>query len=437
MNSEALKLIGNIVYNICTEAVAFIFIIMYFHTFFEKKKRTLLIWVIEGVYFLSSILLVTVLSAWPPWAKLLFNIITTIFLSFSVVGSLSRRIVFSVIFQTIYLLTETLTALFFIMIHVDWAAQDIAGSIISKILMLILMKVLQCFFSHEDVRDLPWKYNATMMSLPIGSMIITYYMFWLNILADDVRYIYVSFVMFFVLMLVNAMMFRIYRKLFDNLELKRKNAIYQLEIDLYVTHIKEKESAMMDLRQTRHDLKHQIIYLLELSEKKEYAQLEDYLKHLAEWEPLEGLMIARTDNFMIDALVNYKYSLAKKCGIDFRAKMELPTSLPFEDADLCIILGNALDNAIEAGLRGDVPTPYVDLKMKYDGGNLMAIIENSFDGKIKRDIHGKILTRKQEFENHGIGMDSMRKVAEKYHGFFDIEYDDKKFCLKMILYWDE
>ena len=96
-----------------------------------------------------------------------------------------------------------------------------------------------------------------------------------------------------------------------------------------------------------------------------------------------------------------------------------------------------MDNAIEAGLRGNVPTPYVDLKMKYDCGNLIAIIENSFDGKIRKNQSGRILTRKHKFENHGIGMESMRKAAEKYHGFFNIEHDEGKFCLKIILYSDE
>lgn len=223
-------------------------------------------------------------------------------------------------------------------------------------------------------------------------------------------------------------------KLSDSLELKHRNSIYQLEIDLYNAHIKEKESAMMEFRQARHDLKHQIIYLLDLSEKKEYAQLEIYLKQLINWEPLEGLVIANTENFVIDALINYKYSFAKSNGISFHAKLEVPTSLPFEDADLCIILGNALDNAMEAGLRGNVPTPYVDLKMKYDRGNLIVIVENAFDGKIRKNQYGKILTRKQKLEDHGIGMDSIRRVAEKYHGFIDIENNNGKFCLTILLY---
>ena len=114
--------------------------------------------------------------------------------------------------------------------------------------------------------------------------------------------------------------------------------------------------------------------------------------------------------------------------------MDVPTSLPFDEADLCIVLGNALDNAIEACLRGEVLEPYVELKIKYDVGNLIIIVENSFDGTIKKNHQGKILTRKKKIKNHGIGIDSMKRVVEKYHGFFDVEDSDGKFRLKCILY---
>lgn len=218
------------------------------------------------------------------------------------------------------------------------------------------------------------------------------------------------------------------------LELKHTNSIFQLQFDLYHMHAKEQENTLIELRKARHDLKHQLVYLMELSEQKEYKQLEDYLKQLVGWEPLEGETIANTDNAMIDTLVNYKYRTILKSDILFHVKLEVPSSLPFEDADLCVILGNALDNAIEANLRGEVLEPYIDLKIKYNVGNLIIILKNAFDGKVERNQKGQILTRKKEIINHGIGIASMKKVVEKYHGFFDTKYENNDFCLKIILY---
>lgn len=406
----------------------------YFQIFFEKKKRTLLVWGMEGAYFFWQILSMLGMPTFSTWLRLLLSVVSVTIISFNVKGSIIRRSVFAIIYNAIWMLSELLAGCFFLAVNVDYHAQSLAGSMISKLLLLVLVIVLKRFFSHDAVRELPWNYNAMLLSLPTGSMFMAYHLFVLSSKVEEVQYILVSFVIAIIILIVNIVMFRIYMKLSDSLELKHRNSIYQLEIDLYNAHIKEKESAMEEFRQARHDLKHQIIYLLDLSEKKEYAQLEIYLKQLINWEPLEGLVIANTENFVIDALINYKYSFAKSNGISFYAKLEVPTSLPFEDADLCIILGNALDNAMEAGLRGNVPTPYVDLKMKYDRGNLIVIVENAFDGKFRKNQYGKILTRKQKLEDHGIGMDSIRRVAEKYHGFIDIENNNGKFCLTILLY---
>lgn len=406
----------------------------YFQIFFEKKKRTVFVWGIEGAYFVWQIASMQRIPTFPTWLRLMLSVVFVMIVSFNVKGSMIRRSVFAIIYNAIWMLSELLTGCFFLAIHVDFIVQNLVGSMISKLLLLTLVIVLKHFFSHGVVQELPWNYNAMLLSLPAGSMFTAYHLFVLSSKVEGIQYIVVSFLIVFIVLIVNILTFKIYMKLSDSLELKRRNSIYQLEIDLYNTHIKERESAMMEFRQSRHDLKHQIIYLLDLSEKKEYDKLDVYLKKLINWEPLEGLVIANTENFMIDALVNYKYSFAKRNGIAFRAKLEVPTSLPFEDADLCIILGNALDNAMEAGLRGNVPTPYVDLKIKYDRGSLIMIIENSFDGKIRKNQNGKILTRKQEVENHGIGIDSISRAADKYHGFLDIESDNGKFCLTVILY---
>lgn len=238
----------------------------------------------------------------------------------------------------------------------------------------------------------------------------------------------------FVILGVNVKMFQMYIKLSENLELKQKNANAQLQLDLYKEHVKEKEITMQEFRQARHDLKHQLVYLMELLETKEYGEMEEYLKQLIDWKPLEGVVIADTGNSIIDVLINYKYAIMKEYNVPFHVKLEVPTSLPFDDADLCIVLGNALDNAIEGNLRGEVLKPYIDLKIKYNEGNLILILKNAFDGKVEKNHHGKILTRKKKTASHGIGINSMKKIVEKYHGFFDVKSENNEFCLKIILY---
>lgn len=406
----------------------------YFQTFFQKKKQAVSTWGICVAYFLWQILSMQSMPTFPAGIRLFISVVSVIIVSFNVVGRLLPKILFSIIYNAIWMLSELMAGCFFMVLNVNYISLDLAGSLFSKLFLLIIVMVLGRFFSHEAVQQLPWKYNAMLMSLPLGSMFIAYHLFMISSKINEVQYIIVSFITVFVMLIVNIMMFQIYMKLSDNLELKRKNSIYQLEIDMYNEHIKEKENTMLEIRKARHDLKHQLIYLLGLSESGQYQKMQNYLKELVHWEPLKGATISNTENSIIDALINYKYGMAKKYGIDFEVKLDVPTSLPFESADLCVVLGNALDNALEANLRGNISKPYINLTMRYNRGNLIVVVENSFDGELKKNSEGKIMTRKNELKNHGIGIDSMRTVVEKYHGFFDIDSTQKKFSLKFIIY---
>ena len=406
----------------------------YFQIFFENKKKTVKEWGILAVYFLWQILSMQSMPNFSTWFRLGISIGAVIIIGYNVKGNWLQKIVFAIIYNAVWMLSELLTGCFFMVTGIEYTSHSLAGSMISKLFLLLIIKMLGSFFSKDGARKLSWHYNTMLMVLPTGSMFIAMHLFTISSKSGEEKYIRTSLISFVVILIVNIVMFQIYIKLSDNLELKRKNSIYQLEIELYNEHIKEKENTMLEFRRAKHDLKHQMIYLLELSENKEYEKLEKQLKKLIDREPFEGVTIANSDNLMIDALTNYKYSIAKSYGISFEVKLEVPTSLPFEDADLCVVLGNALDNAIEACLRGTVSNPYVELKIKYDSGNLIVIVENSYDGKIKKNHSGKVVTRKEKEKNHGIGIASIQRTVEKYHGFFKVESDENVFQLKIILY---
>lgn len=137
----------------------------------------------------------------------------------------------------------------------------------------------------------------------------------------------------------------------------------------------------------------------------------------------------------MDALVNYKYSIAKRFDIDFSVKLDIPVHLPFDNADMCIILGNVLDNALEANMRGNIDKKYVKLNMRMDTNNLFIIVENSFDGKIKTDTKGHVITLKtNKVEEHGLGLGSIQKAVDKYSGIMKVSYTDMIFTTEILLY---
>lgn len=102
---------------------------------------------------------------------------------------------------------------------------------------------------------------------------------------------------------------------------------------------------------------------------------------------------------------------------------------------MCIILGNVLDNALEANMRGNIDKKYVKLNMRMDTNNLFIIVENSFDGKIKTDTKGHVITLKtNKVEEHGLGLGSIQKAVDKYSGIMKVSYTDMIFTTEILLY---
>ncbi len=177
-----------------------------------------------------------------------------------------------------------------------------------------------------------------------------------------------------------------------------------------------------------------MLKLLDLLNYKQYEQLEKDIVQLAEIEPIKDIKISVTGNSVIDAFVNYKYGIARKNKINFNLNIDIPSSLPFADGDLCVILGNLLDNALEANFRSKVDNPYINLNIKYDRNNIIIIVENSFDGKLKRNNRGEKITLKEDKKNHGIGIKSIKNIVKKYNGYYNVTLDSKVYCVSILLY---
>ena len=97
------------------------------------------------------------------------------------------------------------------------------------------------------------------------------------------------------------------------------------------------------------------------------------------------------------------------------------------------MLGNILDNAIEASLKVEEEKRHIRLFMKYDSNTLIITVINTFIGDLNKHKEGRILTRKHTPLNHGIGLESVRRVAEKYHGSVIIETKDNSFIIKIAM----
>ena len=125
------------------------------------------------------------------------------------------------------------------------------------------------------------------------------------------------------------------------------------------------------------------------------------------------------------------------CGILMitqSSSLFLLMSMPFKGADICLILGNLLENAVEAARKVDEKR-YIKLQMKYDRNNLLLCIANNYKGRLIKTKDKKLKSTKLDAGNHGVGLASVHRAAAKYHG--NVFIDDsvpEQFLIRVVLY---
>lgn len=405
----------------------------YFKTFFERKA-------IKGIYLYIFIINVIAqflensIPNYPDYCRVISTIVLIMAISCFYKGKVGVKIVFALLYSALIVLCELLIACIYVACGFSDGVYYSMGYFVTYILIFLIVKLLQYFLSKYVLVIIDWKTNLKILILTLASMFLAYCIFYAQYEMGIQGFYWRTLISIVILLAINIIMFNIFRQLSENLELRRKASIYEKEFNLLEQHMHEREELMKEFRVKRHDLKHQMLNLLMLLHEKNYDTLEKDIEKLAELDSLNGLFLVNTENSIIDTFVNSKYVIACENGIRFETALEIPTKLPFAGEDISVVLGNALDNAMEACMRGEVNDPYIKLEMSYDQGNLVIIVENSFDGILKKERKGGRVTRKRDSQQHGIGIHSIRNVIRKYNGYYHVDVEGRVYRLEMILY---
>lgn len=182
------------------------------------------------------------------------------------------------------------------------------------------------------------------------------------------------------------------------------------------------QQKMRESAEQRHEFAHRLLSMEALVQAED---LEGLRRCLTTWktESSSAAQISFTQNMAMNIILQDAAGRALAAGIDFRASAPVPADLPFPDEDLCTLLMNLLDNALEGAARTPEGTQKsIRFRAKVSDGVLKVQCENTFDGHVETDGQGRLQTIKPSPESHGFGLAQMRAVAEKYGGTLEIRY---------------
>ena len=223
---------------------------------------------------------------------------------------------------------------------------------------------------------------------------------------------------------ISIMFFLLRRTLYNMIDRR----IERFQSELIEKQVREIQNMYRQVRGWRHDYRNHINNMkIQLSEGN-YDKLSDYLNELA--DDLDTVdTVIKTGNVMADAILNSKLNVAEKMNIKLNVKANVPDKLPMSDVELCSMLGNILDNAVEA--CGTLPEEERFMRV-YIGklkGQLYLSVQNSA-GKVRKSKNTYLSTKDGE---HGYGLFRIDRVAKKYGGYVNRQNEEGVFATEILV----
>ncbi len=220
---------------------------------------------------------------------------------------------------------------------------------------------------------------------------------------------------------------------------KNSRIILEKQIENMQEHMEEMERIYSGIRSMKHDMKNTLAVIMQLAGREE-AELQTYLSELNQnFDNLEFQF--KTGNTVVDTLLNMKYHEAIRIIPDIRIDAErllFSDEMHIQSYDIGVMIGNALDNAMEAcrKLKAEDPEAETFIRLtSFQKGKMIFIeVENSFNGRVVKKKQSEFpVTDKTDKREHGIGLLNIKHTAEKYHGAVDWSVDGKVFTLSVMM----
>lgn len=410
----------------------------YFNTFLTKNptKKNYSIYINIGLYItVATILFTSMHYLLKSVIYPIFPFSTVFIFTFLYQGKPLKKIVFSLLYYLFSMLSESLVAVIVATFnHVDFETlqtdtqYNLFCFIASKLILIFIFRVIGLYKVHNK-NELELRAIFPILLIELSSIISIYY---LVIIANKVQNIITSYQIFIVVvsiifaniatfyLLERQIQLQITKENLSNLELQ-----YKLQKEYY----SELKNNMISTNKNTHDIKNFIMaiscYIDQNKNEKAKEKIEEFYGKI----PASSLI--HTGNQSVDAVLKTKIPNIQKIIPDNYLSIIIPEDLTIDEIDLCILIGNGVDNAIEACEKiPDVEDRQLEIKIFPINNQLSILIENTFNTDEKKN--SIFSTTKANKFMHGYGIRNIENIVEKYNGNITFDIKDNKFALSIL-----
>ena len=219
-----------------------------------------------------------------------------------------------------------------------------------------------------------------------------------------------------------------HRELKKRYSTELENSVLTMELKQSDAELAVLQKSLEDTATYRHDMRHHFMILAEYIKNNETEKALDYINSAQ--KGIDMLTPKRyCKNNSTNLILSYYGSLAQKSGIRFDANVNIPEVLTLSDTELCTLLSNGIENAINAASRCEKENRWVEIDFSTHKSNMLISIKNSYVGEV--EIEDGLPVSDRPF--HGLGVKSISSIATRHNGMFSFDAADGVFTMRVIL----
>ena len=300
---------------------------------------------------------------------------------------------------------------------------------IQALMMLICTTIISHISYPPEAKEIAFDRRQTFLLLVIPAMSVIVLSVLMLGESEKIFAILISGCM----LIINISVFYLYNIVTENYIHLRDNDIYKQQTYAYQNQLEVIMESGNRVRALRHDMKKHILALQVLVQRKDAEETNKYLDSMKNFmtNPEEYV---KTGNDTVDSLLNYKIQKANEVLNVVETKISIPEQLRLRSFDLNVLLGNLLDNAIDASMQTEDKKLKITITLEKE--ILFLNIRNSCQ-RIAGRRRDFFETTKEDKVNHGIGLENVRRIVKKYHGDIAFLYENDSLETDVMMYVKE
>ena len=303
----------------------------------------------------------------------------------------------------------------------------IVGAILSKTILLIVMNFIRLRFRNRKMFE-NRNYWLLFVVVFLPTALIDYLLFRLTLTVTEPHINMLAVIASLCLIISSFIVLFLYEKFAIQSEIINREQQYEQQLKSQAKHLDDILVMQNQIKGFRHDIKNHWVALSGYFSNGDYEGGKKYIEQISgtfsKGETID------TGNIALDAIISTKKALADEKGIRFDATVQIPEQIPVDAADICIIFGNSLDNAIEACEKIKTDDKYINLSVIYEENSILCKIVNSIENKNRITLK----TTKKDKNNHGFGFENIKQSLSKYNHLMKIDQTDDEFILSFVIF---